>query len=102
MVENPDILATVGHHRKRPYLVVGFAAETNDVLKNAAAKLKKKGADFIVANDISHEGSGFDSELNAATIVSRDGTEVFPIGPKTALAALILDRAEARLAPLTT
>ncbi len=58
MVENPDILAGVGHHKKRPYLVVGFAAETQDVLKNAAAKLKKKGADFIVANDVERQRHG--------------------------------------------
>jgi phosphopantothenoylcysteine decarboxylase/phosphopantothenate--cysteine ligase len=54
MVENPDILAGIGHHKQRPYLVVGFAAETNELEKNAQAKLKKKGADFIVANDVSH------------------------------------------------
>ena len=53
MVENPDILAGIGHHGQRPYLVVGFAAETENLLDNAAAKLKKKGADFIVANDVS-------------------------------------------------
>src|SRR5690606_35234166 len=53
MVENPDILAGVGHHRNRPRLVVGFAAETQDVVNNAQAKLKKKGADIIVANDVS-------------------------------------------------
>ena len=53
MVENPDILAGIGHHAERPYLVVGFAAETQNLLDNAAAKLKKKGADFIVANDVS-------------------------------------------------
>ena len=53
MVENPDILAGIGHHAQRPYLVVGFAAETQNLLENAAAKLKKKGADFIVANDVS-------------------------------------------------
>jgi phosphopantothenoylcysteine decarboxylase/phosphopantothenate--cysteine ligase len=46
MVENPDILAGIGHHARRPYLVVGFAAETQDVVKNAEAKLKKKGADI--------------------------------------------------------
>ena len=53
MVENPDVLAGIGHHKQRPYLVVGFAAETQDLEQNAAAKLKKKGADFIVANDVS-------------------------------------------------
>jgi phosphopantothenoylcysteine decarboxylase/phosphopantothenate--cysteine ligase len=56
MVENPDILAGIGHHRQRPYLVVGFAAETADLEANAQAKLTKKGADFIVANDVSHGG----------------------------------------------
>ena len=53
MVENPDILAGIGHHKQRPWLVVGFAAETQALEENAAAKLKKKGADFIVANDVS-------------------------------------------------
>ena len=57
MVENPDILAGVGHHRKRPYLVVGFAAETaGPGRRTPQAKLKKKGADFIVANDVSRRG----------------------------------------------
>jgi phosphopantothenoylcysteine decarboxylase / phosphopantothenate---cysteine ligase len=104
LIRTPDILATLGRNRggSATPVLVGFAAESGDPVERARLKLQRKGADFIVANDISHEGSGFDSELNAATIVSRDGTEVFPIGPKTALAALILDRAEARLAPLTT
>jgi len=57
MVENPDILAGIGHHKQRPYLVVGFAAETADLEANAQAKLRKKGADFIVANDVSHGGA---------------------------------------------
>ena len=51
LAENPDILKTVGHHAKRPKLVIGFAAETNDVETNARAKLDRKGADMIVAND---------------------------------------------------
>ena len=53
MTENPDILRTVGHHEKRPKLVIGFAAETNDLIANATAKLTRKGADMIVANDVS-------------------------------------------------
>ncbi len=55
MTENPDILKTVGHHAQRPKLVIGFAAETNDLIANASAKLNRKGADFIVANDVSAE-----------------------------------------------
>ena len=104
LVRTPDILGTLGKARGsalKPVLV-GFAAESGDPVERGRQKLQRKGADFIVANDISSEGSGFDSELNAATIISRDGTEPFPIGPKTALAAVILDRAERLLSPLTT
>jgi phosphopantothenoylcysteine decarboxylase/phosphopantothenate--cysteine ligase len=105
MVENPDILAGVGHHSQRPYLVVGFAAETQDLLKNAEAKLKKKGADFIVANDVSHDsgigGSGakggvMGGERNSVWIVSRSGVEEWPEMTKdevaTRLASLIAER----------
>jgi phosphopantothenoylcysteine decarboxylase/phosphopantothenate--cysteine ligase len=104
LVRTPDILGTLGTTRgnaAKPVLV-GFAAESGDPVERGRQKLQRKGADFIVANDISSEGSGFDSELNAATIISRDSTEAFPIGPKTALAAVILDRAERLLSPLTT
>jgi phosphopantothenoylcysteine decarboxylase/phosphopantothenate--cysteine ligase len=98
MVENPDILAGVGHHAKRPYLVVGFAAETRDVLKNAEAKLRKKGADFIVANDVSQdsgigEAGVMGGERNRVRIVSKGGVEEWPEMSKdevaTKLAALI-------------
>lgn len=83
MVENPDILAGVGHHRKRPALVVGFAAETRNLVENAEAKLKKKGADFIVANDVSHNsgiGSGgvMGGDRNRVRIVSGTGIEEWP------------------------
>jgi phosphopantothenoylcysteine decarboxylase/phosphopantothenate--cysteine ligase len=75
--ENPDILATVGHHGKlRPRLVVGFAAETDNLLDNAGAKLKKKGADWIVANDVSPEKGVMGGDENTVNILSRaiDGT----------------------------
>ncbi len=58
LVENPDILATLAHHQKRPRLLVGFAAETDDVLSHAVAKRTRKGADWIVANDVSADQSG--------------------------------------------
>ncbi len=96
MVENPDILAGVGHHAKRPYLVVGFAAETQDVLKNAQAKLAKKGADFIVANDVSHEGGVMGGDRNRVKIVTKAGVDEWTDLPKEEvadrLAQLIADR----------
>jgi phosphopantothenoylcysteine decarboxylase/phosphopantothenate--cysteine ligase len=95
MVENPDILAGVGHHKKRPYLVVGFAAETQDVLKNAAAKLKKKGADFIVANDVS--GSVMGGDRNRVRIVSRAGVDEWPEMGKDEVAARLADLIAERL-----
>jgi phosphopantothenoylcysteine decarboxylase/phosphopantothenate--cysteine ligase len=104
LVRTPDILAALGTARGSAAtpVLVGFAAESGDPVERGRQKLQRKGADFIVANDISSEGTGFDSELNAATIISREGIEPFPVGPKTALAAAILDRAERLLAPLTT
>ena len=104
MVENPDILATVGHHAKRPAVVVGFAAETANVIANAEAKLAKKGADFIVANDVSPEsgigGSGvMGGDRNLVRIVSAAGVEAWPEmskdGVAERLADLIADRLEA-------
>ena len=83
-------------------MLVGFAAESGDPIERGQQKLVRKGADLIVANDISTEGLGFDSDLNAATIISRDRLEPFPAAPKTVLAATILDRAEAMLAPLAS
>ena len=96
MVENPDILAGIGHHVQRPYLVVGFAAETNDVLENAQAKLKKKGADLIVANDVSQQGGAMGGDRNRVTIVSKSGVDQWAEMPKEAvaerLAGLISER----------
>jgi phosphopantothenoylcysteine decarboxylase/phosphopantothenate--cysteine ligase len=102
LVRTPDILAELGRargERTRPVLV-GFAAESGDPADRGRQKLLRKGADLIVANDISAEGIGFDSDMNAAIIISRTGSEPFPAGPKTALAETILDRAEGLLAPL--
>jgi phosphopantothenoylcysteine decarboxylase/phosphopantothenate--cysteine ligase len=104
LVRTVDILAELGRlkaERPRPVLV-GFAAESGDPQERGRQKLVRKGADMIVANDISREGSGFDSDLNAAYIITAGGTEPFPVGPKAALAVTILDRAEALLTPLTT
>jgi phosphopantothenoylcysteine decarboxylase/phosphopantothenate--cysteine ligase len=99
MVENPDILAEIGHSANRPALVVGFAAETQNLLENAGAKLKKKGADIIVANDVS-EGTGtMGGDLNRVRIVSAAGVEEWPELGKTEvaerLANLVADRLQA-------
>ena len=96
LVRTPDILAELAKVRgtkARPVLV-GFAAESGDPVARGREKLARKGVDMIVANDISRPDAGFDSDLNVATLISPTGTENFPLGPKSALAATILDRAE--------
>ena len=75
-VENPDILVTVSTHKHRPKLVVGFAAETDDVIPNAQAKLARKGCDWIVANDVSEDVFGADS--NALTLVTGHVQDSWP------------------------
>lgn len=90
--EGPDILAELGRDRQER-LLVGFAAETDDLIENARAKLERKGADFIVANDVSQPGIGMESDDNAVTILDREGNawEV-PRASKAEIAESILDR----------
>lgn len=90
MVENPDILAGVGHSDKRPGLVVGFAAETQDVLANAGRKLDKKGADWIVANDVSGDVMGGDR--NRVRILSHAGIEEWPEMSKEQVAEKLAEK----------
>ncbi|CDZ26362.1 bifunctional phosphopantothenoylcysteine decarboxylase/phosphopantothenate--cysteine ligase CoaBC [Neorhizobium galegae] len=78
MTENPDILKTVGHHEKRPKIVVGFAAETQEVEKNGRAKLERKGADMIVANDVSPETGIMGGTRNRVKIISANGVDEWP------------------------
>ncbi len=78
LAENPDILKTVGHHADRPKLVIGFAAETQDVEKNGRAKLERKGADLIVANDVSPETGIMGGDRNSVKIIAPDGIETWP------------------------
>ena len=102
MVENPDILATIGHAPRRPSLVVGFAAETQNIAENARAKLDRKGADLIVANDVSH-GSGIGpsgvmgGDRNRVRIVGRDGVEDWPEMSKAEVAERLASLVAARL-----
>lgn len=78
LTENPDILKTVGHHPQRPRLVVGFAAETQNVEENGRSKLERKGADLIVANDVSPETGIMGGNRNRVKLISRDGVEAWP------------------------
>lgn len=87
MTENPDILAWVsGLNKRRPRLVVGFAAETNDVIENATAKRKRKGCDWIVANDVSPATGIMGGTENAVTLIRADGVEDWPRMAKDAVA----------------
>jgi phosphopantothenoylcysteine decarboxylase/phosphopantothenate--cysteine ligase len=78
LTENPDILATLSKGKKRPRLVIGFAAETEDVIANAIAKRKKKGCDWIVANDVSTGTSTFGGDTNTVHVVDERGAETWP------------------------
>jgi phosphopantothenoylcysteine decarboxylase/phosphopantothenate--cysteine ligase len=87
-----DILKTVSQGR-RPCAVIGFAAESNDMLVNASAKLKAKQLDLIVANDITAKDAGFGTDTNRVTLIDAAGnTELLPLAPKTELADLIVER----------
>jgi phosphopantothenoylcysteine decarboxylase/phosphopantothenate--cysteine ligase len=81
LVENPDILATLAQGPRRPRLVIGFAAETDDVVQNAVAKRTRKGADWIIANDVS--GNVMGGDRNRIHLVSEEGIEDWPEMTKT-------------------
>ena len=101
LVANPDLLAGLGKQRgsKTRPLLVGFAAETQDVIANARKKLETKRCDLVVANDVSEAGAGFAVDTNRVTLVdARQAVEV-PAGPKTVVAHRILDRIVTLLAP---
>ncbi len=93
----PDILAELGRLSSRAAgmpVLVGFAAETGEIVAKARAKRARKQVDLIVANDVSRPDAGFDVETNAVTIVSDAGAEEIPLQSKPAVAAAILDRVE--------
>jgi phosphopantothenoylcysteine decarboxylase / phosphopantothenate---cysteine ligase len=90
LAENPDILATLAHHAKRPGLLIGFAAETEKVVDHATAKRLRKGADWIVANDVSGDVMG--GATNTVHLVTADGVEDWPNMPKAAVAVRLIER----------
>lgn len=100
MVENPDILAAIGHHVLRPKLVVGFAAETQNVVENARKKLDKKGADWIVANNVSVAENGVSvmgGDHNQVLLISRDGVDEWPLLDKDEVAQRLAEKIAAAL-----
>ena len=90
--QTPDVAAQVGKMKRPGQTLVGFAAETNDVLQNAEGKLTKKNLDMIVANDVTAPGAGFDVDTNIVTFVTHDGKETLPCLPKKQVAEELLDR----------
>jgi phosphopantothenoylcysteine decarboxylase / phosphopantothenate---cysteine ligase len=93
LVQNPDLLAELGKSRgsRSTPLLVGFAAETDDVIGNAEQKLASKRCDLVVANDISEPGSGFAVDTNRVTLVDKSGAMEVPLGTKQEVAHRILD-----------
>ena len=99
LTENPDILATVAHDaRKRPRLVIGFAAETEHIIEHAKAKLARKGCDWILANDVSAEGGAMGGDRNTVHLVSAQGVESWPPQSKEEVARALVTRIAETLA----
>ena len=100
LTENPDILATLGHHAQRPALLVGFAAETEKIADHARAKLARKGADWIVANDVSGPpgSSVMGGDANAVHIVTADGIDTWPSMAKADVADKLIEKVAHALA----
>jgi len=98
LIENPDILATIaGASTGRPQLVVGFAAETENMLDNARVKLRRKNSDLIVANDVGESSGVFGGKTNLVHLVSKDGVESWPAMDKSKVAARLIARLAAML-----
>jgi phosphopantothenoylcysteine decarboxylase/phosphopantothenate--cysteine ligase len=93
LVENPDILSTIAHLKtRRPKLVIGFAAETENIAANAKAKLASKGCDWVLANDVSPQTGVMGGDSNTIQLVSADGVEAWPPQSKDDVAAMLIDR----------
>ena len=97
LVQTRDILADVAAHAQRPRLVVGFAAETDNVAGYARGKLQRKRLDLICANQVGVVGSGFESDDNALLVIDADGERALGPAPKCALAGQLLDLIAERL-----
>ncbi len=100
LVENPDILFRLSHAKKRPKLVIGFAAETEHLLKNAQAKLKKKGCDWLLANDVS-DGKVFGDDKNTILFVTQKKSETWPVMSKDEVARKLIQYVISTFKPAT-
>jgi phosphopantothenoylcysteine decarboxylase / phosphopantothenate---cysteine ligase len=99
LTENPDILSTIAHRKsQRPQLVIGFAAETENIAANAKAKLAAKGCDWILANDVSPSTGIMGGDSNTILLVTAQGTEPWPPQSKEEVAAMLIARIAAELA----
>jgi phosphopantothenoylcysteine decarboxylase/phosphopantothenate--cysteine ligase len=96
LTENPDILATISKSKQRPKLVIGFAAETSNLLKNSKEKLARKKCDWIIANDVSN-GAGFDADENTVSLVSARGVQNWPKASKQQIAETLAETIENHL-----
>jgi phosphopantothenoylcysteine decarboxylase/phosphopantothenate--cysteine ligase len=93
----PDILMHVAESEHRPHIVVGFAAETQDLIDNARAKLSRKKLDLIVANDVNAEDAGFGVDTNRVTLITSGQLTTLPLLPKAEVAEYVLDWVAKRL-----
>jgi phosphopantothenoylcysteine decarboxylase/phosphopantothenate--cysteine ligase len=98
-VRNPDILATLSQANTRPTLVIGFAAETENVVNFAKVKRDRKGADWIVANDVSAHGGAMGGNANTVHLITASGIEDWPRMDKTDIAQRLTARIAAALVP---
>lgn len=91
--ENEDIAAAVGRNKRKGQILVGFAAETENLLDNASGKLRRKNLDMIVANDVTRPGAGFDVDTNIVTLITENHQESFPLMTKKEVSEIILTKA---------
>lgn len=97
LIENPDICRTLSNHAKRPALVVGFAAETENLIEYARAKRTKKGCDWIIANDVSPETGIMGGDHNVVHVITPDSEETWPSMAKSAVAGQLADKIAAHI-----
>ncbi|MDR2504650.1 MAG: bifunctional phosphopantothenoylcysteine decarboxylase/phosphopantothenate--cysteine ligase CoaBC [Oscillospiraceae bacterium] len=95
LTENPDVAAGVGGRKHAGQILVTFAAETENLIENGKAKMVRKNADIMVANNVLESGAGFDVDTNVVSIITKDKFETFPLMSKLAVADIILDKVAA-------
>ena len=92
LTRTKDILGTIGQIRRDDQVICGFSMETENMLANSQAKLERKNADLIVANNVKDAGAGFGVDTNLVTVITREGAEELPLMTKDQVAHALLDR----------